>query len=187
MSAKPPRIPVEAGFVNERALPRGPNGRALCRRCREEVPRGSRTFCSRACVHEWKIRSQPAYQARELLRRDGGVCAICGLDCDWLANLLHRWPRPRGGARVSHDPMPREEWRALLRGLGFPAGAHWRSRLWDVDHIVPVAEGGGSCGLENLRTLCMPCHCAETAELARRRARARRRQLELPAAEEDRR
>ena len=30
--------------------------------------------------------------------------------------------------------------------------------LWDADHILPVKEGGGQCGLDNLRTLCIKCH-----------------------------
>ncbi len=41
--------------------------------------------------------------------------------------------------------------------------------FWQADHIVPVAEGGGGCGLDNLRTLCTPCHAAETAGLRSRR------------------
>lgn len=45
---------------------------------------------------------------------------------------------------------------------------------WEADHIVPVVEGGGLCGLENYRTLCLACHRAETAALAARRALARR-------------
>jgi 5-methylcytosine-specific restriction endonuclease McrA len=46
---------------------------------------------------------------------------------------------------------------------------------WEADHIIPVVEGGGQCGLDNYRTLCLACHRAETAALARRRAEARRR------------
>ena len=42
--------------------------------------------------------------------------------------------------------------------------------LWDADHIVPVVEGGGGCGLGNYRTLCVVCHRGETALLASRRA-----------------
>jgi 5-methylcytosine-specific restriction endonuclease McrA len=49
---------------------------------------------------------------------------------------------------------------------------------WDADHIVPVIEGGGECGLSNLRTLCRDCHKRVTAELAKRRALARRRDKE---------
>ena len=29
---------------------------------------------------------------------------------------------------------------------------------WHADHIVPVYAGGGMCQLDNLRTLCVPCH-----------------------------
>ncbi len=37
--------------------------------------------------------------------------------------------------------------------------------FWQADHIQAVAEGGGGCGLENLRTLCTPCHQIETEKL----------------------
>lgn len=42
------------------------------------------------------------------------------------------------------------------------------SRDWEVDHIVPVVEGGGECGMDNLRTLCVPCHRQVTRELMQR-------------------
>ena len=29
---------------------------------------------------------------------------------------------------------------------------------WQADHILPVYKGGGLCDLENMRTLCVPCH-----------------------------
>jgi hypothetical protein len=40
--------------------------------------------------------------------------------------------------------------------------------FWQADHIFAVAEGGGSSGLDNLRTLCTPCHSAETEKLLAR-------------------
>ena len=40
--------------------------------------------------------------------------------------------------------------------------------FWQADHMTAVAEGGGECGLGNLRTLCTPCHAKETAALMRR-------------------
>lgn len=46
--------------------------------------------------------------------------------------------------------------------------------LWEMDHILPVVRGGGGCGLDNLRTLCLRCHRAETARLATERAAERR-------------
>jgi hypothetical protein len=30
---------------------------------------------------------------------------------------------------------------------------------------VPVVEGGGECGIENIRTLCLGCHARATSEL----------------------
>ena len=44
---------------------------------------------------------------------------------------------------------------------------------WQADHIVPVYRGGGRCGLENLRTLCTPCHADVTKQQAKDRAAAR--------------
>ncbi len=51
--------------------------------------------------------------------------------------------------------------RALDRLLQSPK----EGDFWQADHIVPVAEGGGSCGLNNFRTLCSPCHQSETQKL----------------------
>lgn len=50
---------------------------------------------------------------------------------------------------------------------------HTRKSWWEADHILPVVEGGDS-NLENLRTLCHPCHCGVTTELRLRRKRAGR-------------
>jgi 5-methylcytosine-specific restriction endonuclease McrA len=49
-----------------------------------------------------------------------------------------------------------------------------RSSCWDADHMVPVAEGGDHA-LDNIRTLCVPCHQRVTRELAKRRAAQQRR------------
>ena len=146
----PPRILADAGFRSARTLPRGPNGRALCRWCRQECPPGNgRTFCGgrkatfarttgavivegQGCVHEHCLRSQPGYARSLVWARDRGACALCPAVC----------------GRQGHE--------------------------WQADHVVPVAEGGGSCGLSGYRTLCTACHRAETAKLAARRAAARR-------------
>lgn len=45
---------------------------------------------------------------------------------------------------------------------------------WQADHITPVVEGGGLCGLDGYRTLCMACHKVETKALAARRAEQKR-------------
>jgi 5-methylcytosine-specific restriction protein A len=148
---------MSGGWADRRSIPKGPNGRGLCRWCSLEVPKGRITFCSDWCVDEWRLRSDPGYLREKVLERDRGVCAACGMDC--LAAWLHL-KRLRGPALLKAS----SEWGITPRS---------RKSLWDADHIVPVIEGGGECDLTNLRTLCLKCHRASTAELrARLRTRA---------------
>ena len=49
------RVRPGSGWKNHKDLPQGPNGRALCRWCGVEVPKGRRSFCSDDCVHEHKL------------------------------------------------------------------------------------------------------------------------------------
>lgn len=45
---------------------------------------------------------------------------------------------------------------------------------WEMDHIIPVSEGGGLCGLDGYRTLCPPCHGKESGQLRKRLNRRKR-------------
>ena len=67
---------------------------------------------------------------------------------------------------------------AWLRANGFHTATRQAQlqagAFWQMDHETPVAEGGGSCGTDNLRTLCTPCHAAATRDLAARLASTRR-------------
>ena len=143
---------MKGGRVDPARLPKGPAGRNLCRYCTLEVPKGRRTFCSEWCVHEWKLRSDPGYLRDCVLARDQGICAVCGVD------TVAEWKRLR---RTHPNRRP-----AALAAWGLKRLT--RRSLWDADHIVPVAEGGGECDLSNLRTLCLKCHRTATAELRRR-------------------
>ncbi len=158
--ARPPRKQA-GGWADPQQLARSPNGRPLCRRCSAEIPRGSgrRTFCGDACVVEWKIRTQPEFAAERVHARDRGICAGCGRDCDALFRKIRICKRARRPRRMAE--------------LGLPAYLLRRRRYWEVDHIQPVVEGGGSCGLENLRTLCWECHRRVTRDLAVRRGKVR--------------
>jgi 5-methylcytosine-specific restriction enzyme A len=144
---------MPGGRVDPDSLPKGENGRNLCRWCQLEVPAGRRTFCSEWCVNEWKLRSSPAYLREQVLERDRGVCAECGLDC---RAEFFRLKRLRGASRI-----------AGWAKWGLRPGQ--RSSLWDADHVVPVVEGGGECDLSNIRTLCLRCHRKATAALRERR------------------
>ena len=197
--------------VSPSKMPRGPNGRRLCRQCSTEVGTSRQTFCSRACVDEWSVRRSGSFARRLVQRRDHGVCALCGLDTERLERLLCRlsyacqrirnpaeratFERPIGPdellrrQRAAVDAVRRSQavrstglarlgvagaaWAKVVRvGEGGVSGL-WVRHLWEADHVVPVIEGGGACGLDNLQTLCVPCHRAATRELRARLARSR--------------
>ncbi len=154
---RPGRVLGEAGRAQPASLECGPNGRPLCRWCQLEILAARRrTFCSDYCVHQWRLRSDPGYLRDQVFERDRGVCALCQTDTMAALRCLKR---SRGKALAEELAL----WG--LRSVGA------RRSLWDADHILPVAEGGGECDLENLRTLCLPCHREVTADLRRRLAR----------------
>lgn len=160
---------------------KGPNGKLLCKVCRNEVPKGRRrTICSEECSEQLHIMGNPSYVRYKLLERDKGICAECGIDCDRVDSL--RWYveriRPRFVSlayRMFKSFMLRHgllnKWRQENPTVNVPFPYE---SCWQADHIVPVAEGGGLCGLDNYRTLCKGCHDKETARLMQRLAAKRK-------------
>jgi hypothetical protein len=68
--------------------------------------------------------------------------------------------------------LPFSERMLELRALQSRGVIHrGRKSWWEADHIVPVVEGGDS-SLENIRTLCIPCHREVTRSLRERRRSA---------------
>lgn len=143
---------LKGGSARGLDLPKGAAGRSLCRWCSLEVPKGRRTFCSDFCVLEWRLRTDPGFLREKTFERDRAVCALCHVDAD----AAWREMRASRGTKRLRLMM---HWG--LRTLS-------RRTLWDADHIVPVAEGGGACDLSNIRTLCLICHRRVTAELRSR-------------------
>ncbi len=130
--------------------------RGTCRWCGEPILRetgtkkGERNNLRRwhpTCVDTYN-ESDPREARRSVRKRDRGRCATCGLD----TYALRRKLKGRGSHRK-------------LRELGFKP----RMSLWELDHIVPLIDGGGH-EAANLQTLCTPCHKTKTAReaLARR-------------------
>src|ERR1017187_10892985 len=154
----PTHFPLDTGgktagaTSQRRTMPGGwvPRRRGPCRWCGAEVPQGRYTFCAPACVHQWKLRTDPGYLRAQVFARDRGVCVQCGLDTEAM--------------RKDKRKLDYSSRRQFEKDWGL------RRHLWDADHIVPVAEGGGECGLANMRTLCPKCHRATTAALRRRLA-----------------
>jgi 5-methylcytosine-specific restriction enzyme A len=140
-------------------------GKGICRWCGSQVPKGRRSWCSQTCVNAYLDASDWSRMRRKCFERDRYRCQICGRNIE----ATERWVR--GVKRFLRYEAARKFERL--------AGLDVRMSLADADHIVALAEGGPHT-IDNLRTLCVWCHKAETKALAARRAKARRKQTELP-------
>ena len=110
---------------------------------------------------------------RAVWERDRGVCHKCGTDLEEIRAQLDAY-FAAAKRLLLDDESATEQARtygALLYGEHARA---WPHRLWERHHIVSVSEGGHTT-LDNLRTLCEPCHQAETKKLAGRLALHRKR------------
>ena len=108
-----------------------------------------------------------------IFKRDGGVCAKCGLDTEKLIDIAASadlWP--------SFDPDTADKRIRWARYWTEKFGYANRDSLWDADHIISVEEWpAGAPGLNdyrNLQTLCCHCHPNKSADHAARRAKRRK-------------
>lgn len=164
------------GVIHRRG-PRSTWNEGQCTWCGKPVPKGRRkTWCSQWCVDAYQA-TQPEHQRRLVLERDRARCSSCGLDCERFHRALRRWRRllyrsehPRWHEHMAEVLALRDR-PCSTRQLGAWLG---RRNMWDVDHVVPIWEGGHPYDLRNLRTLCPWCHDRETTEGTARRAGRRR-------------
>ncbi len=116
-----------------------------------------------------RIRRPAAHVRKKVLRRDHGICAWCGLDCERLRRIVFRLRALPHRYRDLISTCKRiEAWSpGSTRGIwdGFP----YAVSLWNTDHIVAFSDGG-PCELTNLRTLCNACHKIRTAQWRGERA-----------------
>ena len=143
-------------LIDAKLLEKDENGFTKCRWCSSPVKPPKRTMCSKECVHEILIRSNNRYIRDCLYKRDKGICAICSIDTKKIAKeaLKLENDERKEYLKEYRITMKRKIW---IRKHG--------GGLWDADHIIPVVNGGGQCGMDNLRTLCIKCHKEETKKI----------------------
>lgn len=151
------------------------DGRKLCAWCETRLPFRKQRYCSRECLDEIWIRTNPGHARSKVYDRDQGVCANCGTDTQRFKKLLREWPRVSYHFKSKALDALAEQFALAGISTRRKIGSYSRfGHTWEMNHITPVADGGGLCGLENLETLCLPCHRKETAaQAASRAAKAR--------------
>lgn len=146
---------MKGGYINPDSLPKNEAGYRMCRWCSGSVLPPKRTFCSADCIHEHRLRTQPKYVRQCCYYRDKGICAICRIDTKKTAKQA----RELTGKNLKDF--------LASYNIGIKRKIHKRKLgggLWDADHIVRVTDGGGLCGMNNIRTLCISCHKKVTKE-----------------------
>lgn len=131
-------------LIPKEDLHKDENNNILCRYCNNPVKPPRRTICSKECTHEILIRTNHKYLKNCVYQRDKGICSICNID---TKNIAKECFNDKNNLIKYNISFKRKIYKCK-----------WGGGLWDADHIIPVVNGGGSCGLENLRTLCIPCH-----------------------------
>ena len=142
--------------IPAKLLPKNEAGLTCCRWCGKGVKPPRRTMCSPECVHELQLRTNGRYLRDCVYKRDKGICALCNIDTKKIAKeaLQLKTEEKEIFLKKYNISLKRKIWKRKHGG-----------GLWDADHIIPVKDGGGSCGLENIRTLCIKCHKVVTKEL----------------------
>lgn len=156
-SNKKQRYRENTGFIDPKTLPTNAEGYRCCRYCSGSIKPPKRTFCSTNCVHEYRLRSSGTYLRQQVYQRDYGICVLCKLDTKELAkqlSILSINDPARDLLLKQHNIHKKRKIRLRKNGGG----------LWDADHIICVKDGGGQCGLANIRTLCIKCHKLRTAD-----------------------
>ena len=141
-----------------------------CAWCAKTLSRASRiagsAYCSQACAEEGRLKRGGRFAGANLraavFALESGVCTLCGVNAQTLyEQILTLAPSERLNKLLSVGWKLPQTAKAMERLLNDPR----EGDFWQADHIQAVAEGGGGSGLENLRTLCVPCHQVETAKL----------------------
>lgn len=131
------------------------------------------------------MRSLAAEEVRKHIGWKRGECTWCGAPCPkgrwgWCSKECQSAFFTRCNQADAKRAVIRRDAIEPAKHLGdcivacAACGAHMRAGKTEMDHIIPVSEGGGLCGLENYRLLCLVCHKQESSEGTRRRTRQRR-------------
>lgn len=156
MSADWPEFKLSYGKGRFPIRQKRPDGEWGCRGCGALIPKGRQTWCSNVCLRL----HHPFHVIHAVKQRDKGICQLCFAD---IKSLYSEWYklRPKNPQGVIYNSeagrIAFAEYYQFLR--------RWERDCPDAeyDHVVPFSEGGLTI-LDNMRTVCGPCHRKRTRE-----------------------
>lgn len=154
------RVRTTEGSPRKRREPYRFNEFGRCRWCGVVAQPPRQLWCGELCRTRYLVAGYARERDEWTARHCKGRCSLCRFPVRLMELCLER----RAGM-----PVWESEWADSLVALGYNRG----QRLWQVDHIVPLVDGGLN-ELENLRLLCVPCHKAETRRLKQELAERKR-------------
>ncbi len=135
-------------------------GKRLCLYCGRILKKHKVRWCCWVCRCVARQECDPAYMRYYVDHRDKGVCAKCGLNTENVKVAVLELSEKYGeGSKFFRQHV-------ILMWGAWALGDH----LWEMHHKQAVSEGGPIWGLDNLTTLCVPCHREETKRLRGRLA-----------------
>lgn len=133
---------VKANTKRSLALDRIKGEKGLCKWCMEKVDNTRKKYCSKNCKDSaWAFFYPQKYGYKYLSERQGGRCAHCNY-C--FEDRLKKVVYGSHGEKYERDDMG------------------------DVDHIIPIHQGGEILGIENHQLLCRECHLKKSANERRK-------------------
>ncbi|BFZ17035.1 hypothetical protein BsWGS_20074 [Bradybaena similaris] len=128
-------------------------------------------LCSFSCMDKYWTLSKASYCRDQLYEVERGVCQLCRFDTHTLFTHI----KVTRSLTARADILMKSPYRTLTQTqrkkmIQEPQAG----QFWHADHILPVWQGGGMCDLDNLRTLCTPCHTKVTSRQANQRAAVRK-------------
>ncbi|XP_078612934.1 DNA annealing helicase and endonuclease ZRANB3-like isoform X1 [Branchiostoma floridae x Branchiostoma japonicum] len=160
-------------------------GRPLCLWCQKPVTQQSgltaetaavssygrqHRYCSTECKEEYRIRMKGGHSRQQLRDTEFGVCQICGTNMRQIFQQVKELPMSERKVFLKGTPLSSLPTAQLNKIITDPR----EGQFWHADHIVPVADGGGLCSLDNFRTLCVMCHRKVTQQQNRQRRTAQK-------------
>jgi hypothetical protein len=150
--------------------------RGECTWCGKPVGKGRSTWCGDACVKAFGLRCSANVFRTFVVDRDHGICRACGRDTkqaerDYNAAkkaARHQVASDHPGLSSYGGKQFNEMVDALMGDVAMLYG-YARSAFREVEHTVPVVEGGGLCEVDQLHLYCGACHAESTKRLSERR------------------